>query len=212
MRSASSWNRARRVADRPEAPAARSREPVERVDELARAGIRVAAGADRRPPQAIALTVKSRRDEVLDQVVAELDAMGPAVVGVVVLDPEGRDLEHLALAAHGHGPEAVLVDRAREQLDDLRRPGVGGEVPVGGRAAEQGVAQRPADDVRGVPVAPQPVEDGADRRRDLGREARRRLAAASGPGTEPEPQFRPRKRYVRQASFRASWRYGVNSE
>ena len=50
--------------------------------------------------------------------VAELDAVRSPEVGVVVVGPEGRDLEDLAVAPDGDGPEPVLVDGAREELDE----------------------------------------------------------------------------------------------
>ena len=71
-----------------------------------------------------------------------------------------------------------------------------------GGAPEQRVAQRPADDVRRVAGVPQ----GPEQARGPG--SRRSIAAVD----RVAGQFRPRKRYVRQASLRSSARYGVNSE
>ena len=202
----------RGVADRPQAAGREVAQPVERIDEPARKRIGPLAGrGDRRPAPGHGVDREVPSGEVLGQVVPELHAVGPAVVRVLVLDPEGRDLEDPAVPAHGHGPEAVLVDGPREQLDDLGRSRVGGKVPIGRRAVEQRVAQRTADDVGRVPVATQPVEDRVHGRGDLGREACRRRRGVRA-GHRAWPQFRPRKRYILQASFRSSWRYGVNSE
>ena len=68
--------------------------------------------------------------------VAELDPVRPPEVGVVVVGAEGRDLEGLAVAPDGDRPEPVLVDRAREELDDALGQCVRREVPVVGRAPE----------------------------------------------------------------------------
>ena len=78
--------------------------------------------------------------------VAELDPVRSPEVGVVVVGPEGRDLERPVEVGNGDRPEAVLVDGAREQLDDPLRSGVGGEVPVvrrDGRGAGRGASRRP---------------------------------------------------------------------
>ena len=137
--------------------------------------------------------------------VAELDPVRPPEVGVVVVGPEGRDLERpRRRAGRATVPNAVLVDRAREELDDPFGQGVRGEVPVGGRPAEEDVAQRPADDVGGVAARPERLEQVADGRRDRAVDGVR----PTGRGR----QLRPRKRYVRHASLRSSARYGVNSE
>ena len=90
----------------------------------------------------------------------------------------------------GHGPEPVLVDRAREQLHDPLRQRVGREVPVRGLAAQERVAQRPADDERRVPARVQAIEEPGDGLRDGDGEARGRGVGIGHGGR----QFRPRKR------------------
>jgi hypothetical protein len=93
---------------------------------------------------------------------------------------------------------------------------------------QEGIAERSADDIAGEPGEVELREQLEDRLRDrardprvvvrarsVGRNATALRAAVSSrasfrcfrPG-----QFRPRKRYVRQASLRSSARYGVNSE
>ncbi len=147
--------------------------------------------------------------------IAELDPVRPAEVGVVVVRPEGRDLEFLVVAADRHRSEPVLVNRIRKQLDDALRKGIRCEIPILGNAPEDDVPKRATDDIRSVPGVPERREDVVDGGRDRVGEgrldgARRRVRAWArrrGFG-----QFRPRKRYVRQASLRSSPRYGVNSE
>ena len=114
--------------------------------------------------------------------VAELDAMGPPEVGVVVVGTERRHLVQVTPVADHDGPERVLVDGIREDLEDLVGPRIGGQIPVERRPAEQGVAQRAADDVRGMPGRPQEPHDLVDGTRDRCRE--RRLVG----------QLRPRNR------------------
>ena len=133
--------------------------------------------------------------------VAELDAVRSAEVGVVVVGPERRDLEDLAVAADGDRPEPVLVDGAREGLEELFRASARREVPVERLAAQHEVAQRTADEVRRVPGLPERAEQAVDRTRD-------RLPDV---GRRPR-QLRPRNRYDRHASLCSSARYGVNSE
>ena len=58
--------------------------------------------------------------EVGHDVLAELHAVRPPEVRVLVLGAEGGDLEHVVVATDGHGPEAVLVDRAVEQSSRSR--------------------------------------------------------------------------------------------
>ena len=123
------------------------------------------------------MTVKSRRARSSSIDVAELDPVRPPEVGVVVVGPEGRDLEDLAVVPDGDRPEPVLVDGVREERDDRLGQRVRGEVPVVRAPAEDDVAQRAADDVRGVAGRPERLEqvvDGAgDRVRDGGRPAGR---------------------------------------
>ncbi len=114
--------------------------------------------------------------------VAELHAMWPPVVRVVVVGAERRHLVELAAMADHHGPERVLVYRIREQLEDLIGARVGRQVPVQGGPAEQYIAQRAADNVRDTPGRPQEPHDFVDGTRDRCRE--RRLVG----------QLRPRNR------------------
>ena len=88
--------------------------------------------------------------------------MRAAEVGVLVLGPEGRDLEHVVVAPHRDGAEPVLVDGAREQRDDPLRQRVGRQVPVLRLAAKQRIAQRSAHDEGGVPVRVQVLEELGD--------------------------------------------------
>ena len=76
-------------------------------------------------------------------------------VRVVVVAPERRDLVLLALPADGDGPEPVLVDGVGEDRLRLLGQCVRGQVPVVSRPAEQGVAERAADDVGGVTGRPE---------------------------------------------------------
>jgi hypothetical protein len=86
---------------------------------------------------------------------------------------------------HRHGPEAVLVDRLREQRADPIRSRIGRQVPVRRLAPEEKVPQGSADEVRGMAVRAQSLDDLADGTRDR-------------PGRQVEGirvgQFRPRKR------------------
>ena len=86
------------------------------------------------------------REVELDRV-AELDPVRSPEVGVVVVGPEGRDLEDLAVASDGDRPEPVLVDGAGKERDDLLGQCIGREVPVGRLSLEDDIAQRTTDDV-----------------------------------------------------------------
>ena len=114
--------------------------------------------------------------------VAELDAVWAPEVRVVVVGAERRHLVQLGAVAHHDGPERVLVHGFREALEDLVGARIGGQVPVERGPAEQGIAQRAADDVRGMPGRPQEPHDLVDGTRDRCRE--RRLVG----------QLRPRNR------------------
>ena len=134
--------------------------------------------------------------------IGEFDVMRTTEVGVVVVGSEGRDLDvgHVAVCrCDGHGPELVLVAHGREERLGLLRERGRGEIPVRGEPAQHDVANGPADDVRGMAVGPERLEEVAHARGDGGRDVWR-------------GQFRPRNRYVRQRSLRSSTRYGVNSE
>ena len=184
-----------RLADGAQDPGVEVEDAAVRVDERGRLARSCAPGhrVDREVPA-------SQVD--IDRV-AELDAVRSPEVGVVMVGPEGRDLEWRAVAADRHGPELVLIDGAREQLDELLGTGVRREVPVVWTPIEDDITQRPPDDIRGMPrhpERPKQVVDGAgDGSLDRGR--RRRIG-----------QLRPRKRYVRHASLCSSRRYGVNIE
>ena len=185
----------RRLADRAQDAGGDVGAAAVRVDE--RRGIARSGAPGHRVDREVAA-----RQVDLDRV-AELDPVRSPEVGVVVVGPEGRDLEGLAVAADRDGPEPVLVDGPGEQLDEPLRTGVGGQVPVGRPAFEQDVAQRSTDDVCRVPGLPQRPEQIAHGRRDLVVEGGRRRRIG---------QLRPRNRYERHASLRSSPRYGVNSE
>ena len=101
------------------------------------------------------------------------------MVGVVVVAPKRGDLEQIAGATNGHGPEAVLVDRAWKQLEEPLRSRVRSEVPVGGRSAERDVAKGATHDVGAVADVPERFQQRANRIRDRALEGR---------------QLRPRKR------------------
>ena len=190
----------RRVADRAERPSREVAAPAVRIDQPRR-GARLGAPGDGVHGEVAPGEVELDR-------VAELDPMRTPEVRVVVVGPERRDLDVLDPGIGGADrdrAERVLVDRAREQtcghLGQRRR----GQVPVLRFAAGERVAQRTADDVRGMAGRPQPVEqvlDGCgERRRWIDRRR-----------TRVERQFLPRNRYVRHASLRSSARYGVKSE
>ena len=133
--------------------------------------------------------------------VAELDPERPPEVVVVVIGPEGRDLEDLARLPDRDGPEAVLVDGARKELDQAFGACVRREVPIGREPVEGQVAQRAADDVGRVTGRPERPEQAIDGGRDR------------VPDDDRTPrQLRPRNRYERHASLCSSARYGVNSE
>ena len=190
----------RGVADRPERARREVGPAVVRVDEP-----RLAAWF-RTPRHRVDREVATRQVH-LDRV-AELDSMGPPVVGVVVVGTEGRDLDVAdcsVTAPDRDGPELVLVDGPREQARRDLGESRGGQVPVRRRAPLEQIAQGPADHVRGVtfgPECPEEVVDGGGDRRGWIHRGSSRV----------ERQFRPRKRYDRHASLRSSARYGVNSE
>jgi hypothetical protein len=124
----------------------------------------------------------------------ELDPMRPPEVGVVVVGPECRDLVLASRAPDRDRPEAVLVGGVLEQRGRLLGKGGRGKVPIDRRAPEERIAQRPTDNVRRVARAPERSKEVLDLVRDR---------ADQGVGIA---QFRPRKRYVRQASLRSSAR------
>jgi hypothetical protein len=115
--------------------------------------------------------------------------VGPPEVGVLVVAAERGDLEDLAVPANADCPEAVLVDGSRKEVKEPFRAGVRGQVPIGGRSTERGIAQGATDDICRLAGVPQDLEQRVDRVRDRALECR---------------QLRPRKRYVRQASLRSS--------
>jgi hypothetical protein len=172
------------VADGAQHPPVEVREAAEWIHE--RVWAAVAGGAT--PGDGVDGEVTA--GEVGDDVLAELHPVRPAEVRVLVLGAEGGDLVDVGVAADRHRPEPVLVDRAVEERDEVFREGVGGEGPVGGLAAAQGVAQGPSHDVRGVAGRVQVVEDIDHRGGDEPREPLRG-GVRSGHGAG---QFRPRKR------------------
>ena len=107
----------------------------------ARAGVGAGVGV---APQAIALTVKSRRARSTLERRPELDPVRPPEVGVVVVAPERRDLVLVAARADGDRPEPVLVDGAREE----RRASAPGSASV---ARSQSSARRPSSASRSEP-------------------------------------------------------------
>ena len=183
MRSASSSNRFRG------SPTARRRcgprvgGAVVRVHQPGRTG-----GCRRRPPGHRVAGQVAAGEVHLDGV-AELDAVRPPEVGVVVVGAEGRDLEDVVAAPDRHRSEPVLVDRAGDELEDALGQGIRGEIPVLGRPAEKRVAQRPADDVRRMAARPQGREQVVDLGRDRRPQGRREVRPVVG-----RDQFRPRNR------------------
>ena len=88
-----------------------------------------------------------------------------------MLVAEGRDLEHVAAPAQRDGPERVLVHRTREQVKHPLRSRVRREIPVLRRPVEERVPHGPADDVPGMAVGVQVLDDREDVRRADGGEA-----------------------------------------
>jgi hypothetical protein len=70
---------------------------------------------------------------------------------------------HLVARPNGDRSEAVLVLGAWKQRQEAIRSGARGEIPVLGFAPEDGVPDRSADDVGGVALRPQPVEERSNR-------------------------------------------------
>ena len=201
-----------RVADRAQRPRGRVREPAERVDQARRLARRRAPGHRVDGEVAAGEVGLERRPE--------LDPVGPPEVGVVVVGPERRDLVVDVAAPHADRPERVLVHGVGEDGRATRS----GSASVArsqsfGRLAEGRVAERPADDVRGMSGRHSAVSARTRRtaRRSRDRAPRRgtsasasigvglaghvdRLSSGPGTGTSATP------RCARSA------RYGVNSE
>ena len=203
IRSASSSNRCRWIADR-----------TQQVRRGCRRRRRTGPRAPGEPaasavaPHAIALHVRSRRARSTLDRVAELDPVRPTEVGVVVVGAERRDLVDVA-----------TVDGSRPSRTGSRRRSPG-SAPGPARAARRMRGPSPRPGARGARRA-------ASRRRRTPRGRRPRGSRAGrGPRTGSRPagsaravasgsrrrQFRPRNRYVRHASLFSSARYGVNSE
>ena len=142
IRSASSSNRCRGSPTARRTRSADVASPVVRVHQLGRLRRAAIAVGRRAPGHRVAREVATRQVE-LDGV-AELDAMRPPEVGVVVVGAEGRDLVDLAVAAHRHRPEAVLVDRVGQAA--RASPRVGRSV-----ARSQSAAIRPRATSRSDP-------------------------------------------------------------
>ena len=161
-----------------------------------RADRRVAAASPGSAPQAIALTVKSRRARSSVDGVGELDPMRPTEVGVVVVGAEGRDLD----LADGR------VVRARRRpcrtRSRRRRPGRAPSVRSGGAAVARSqsfagrprsaVAERPTHDVGRMATGPERARAGRGRR--PGSRVRGRVGSPRRPlgaSVPPEEQVRP---------------------
>jgi hypothetical protein len=172
----------RRVADGTEGTDGQVLAAPERIDEA-----RFAAGL-RAPRDRVHGEIASRKVE-LDRV-AELDPVGAAIVGVLMIGSESRDLDLTDCAVvrpDRDGPELVLVDRAGKEFRGHLGQRRARQIPVLGGAIQQRVAQRATDHVRGVAGGPQRpkeiVDGGGDRRGWIDRGAAR-----------VERQFRPRNR------------------
>ena len=135
----------------------------------------------RAPGHRVDREVAARQVE-LDRV-AELDPVRSPEVGVVVVGPERRDLEDLAVAADGDRPEPVLVDGAREELDEPLGRASEARSQSSGRRPRSDVAQRAADDVGGVAGRPERLEQVADGGRDRVLDGGRPPPVSCDPGT-----------------------------
>ena len=138
IRSASSSNLRPRVPDGTQDPGADVEDAAVRIDE--RRGVARAGAPGHRVDGEVAA------GQVDLDGVAELDPVRPAEVGVVVVGPEGRDLEGLAVAPDGDGPEPVLVDGARERARRAARGGRrwrGPSRPGAGRGSGRAATRRP---------------------------------------------------------------------
>ena len=98
------------VTDRPQPARLDVRQATERIEERRRA-------ARLRPPRH-RIDREVAAGQVQLDAVAELDAVRPPEVGVVVVGPERRDLEDLVVVPDGDRAEPVLVDGIREERDD----------------------------------------------------------------------------------------------
>ena len=144
-----------RIADRPKKSASQVLAPAVRIDE-ARLLARLAA-----PGHGVDGEVAP--GQVLLDRIAELDTVGVAVIRVRDVTPERRDLVLGTSLAHDHGPEAVLVQRVREEALNAVRRRVGREVPIRRLAAEQRVAQAAAHCVGGVSASMESGQQLGDR-------------------------------------------------
>ena len=137
---------------------------------------------------AIALTVKSRRDEIGLDGVGEHDVRLARVVGVR-LGAERRDLVDprsatgVALGTDRSEPLALGPDRIGPSVEaplDVGRPGIGGQVDVEvlRSAADQQVADGPADEVQTVTRVREPL----GQRRQLGEHGREAVWDHDSPG------------------------------
>ena len=145
------------------------------------------------PPQAIALTVKSRRARSTSTRSPNSTRCGRRKSAYswsernVVISTLGRPVARRD--TDGHRPERVLVAGPREELDDPLRPCVGREIPVVGGPTEEPVAHAAAR--RRTPGGRSPAAGRRAPGRPAGSRRRRPLPRPASPG---RPQFRPRKR------------------
>src|SRR3954452_22551751 len=84
------------------------------------------------------------------------------MIAVEVIASECCRLHVESVCRHGHGAEAVLVTARGERGADLFGPSGCGDVPVGHLSAKQSVTHGATDDVRGMAVRPQRLEDRAN--------------------------------------------------
>ena len=93
--------------------------------------------------------------------VREGDGAGVTAVGIGRVGAVGGDFDHGAVVAHDGDDAEGLADGdgfGKQRLDAVGE-GVGGDVPVLGRAAEEQVADAAADEQHFVAVCPQDAEN-----------------------------------------------------
>ena len=142
----------RREAQRPEDAEVVLAEPLGRhADRPQERAVEIAAAVERIAPLVPERMVGDgvHGEIAARQVLVERDAVGHdgvAAVGDHVPAEGGHLVQHAPAVEHADGA-VLLADRGRppEQRGDLRRRGRGGEVVVGVRVAQQGVAERAPD-------------------------------------------------------------------